>query len=172
MKGWWNKEKGQCPGLWSSGTLRKVRPLVSCRSLLTTGWRHPRGSGGGRKSIQTAMLDLTPFLEVFLGVGCAEGKPRETERGWHEVHFPSVKSSASGICPTFPGYQIPNAPEKLPDSLPMTTYKNLSSPLSHECLSTTFQKCSVLPRSMHTLGNYKNGIKPLLRITINLMPEK
>lgn len=170
MKGWWNKEKGQCPGLWSSGTLRKVRPLVSCWSLLTTGWRHPRGSGGGEKIHSNCHAGRHPLSRGFSGSRvCWRQTQRNRKRlAWSSFPFCQVKClwNLSHIS------RLPNAPEKLPDSLPMTTYKNLSSPLSHECLSTTFQKCSVLPRSMHTLGNYKNGIKPLLRITINLMPEK
>lgn len=83
--------------LWFSGTLRKISLLYHQLSVSTDCWMETSWevAGEGWKSTQIVMPDLTPFqaclLEISLGVRHAEGKPGETERGWHEVNFSSVK---------------------------------------------------------------------------------
>lgn len=142
--------------------------ITSCWSLLTIGWRHPQGPEGW-KSTQTAMLDLTPFLEVFLGVRCAAGKPGETDKGWHEVHFTSVKCCE--LVPHFQATKYPKLPRNSP-ALFLWPHTNSSAPFCPTSASVPHPKIFCLSQIYVHIENDKNGIKPLLGITSNFMPGK
>ena len=69
----------------------------------------------------------------------------------------SLLSNSSRICATFPGDRIPKASEKLPNSLPMCIFRNLSSPLSQ-----TVPQFHIPKYSFPDLGTHQEMVKMIL----------